>query len=60
MPGTDGKDPHNRSVKPDDDDEDLVDKMLKKAGCADQHYAIQLCMVEKQDWRKCQTEVKGT
>ena len=60
MPGLDGKDPHNRSIKPEEEDEDHVDKMMKKAGCAEQHYNIQACMVEHKDWRKCQTAVQGT
>ena len=61
MPEPEGKDPHNRSKKiEDEEDDDHVDQMLKKAGCLEQHYNIQACMVENKDWRKCQTEVKGT
>ena len=55
-----GKNPHNRSAKHDDDDEDdPVDKMLKKAGCLEQHYKVQECMVEYSDWRQCKSVVKG-
>ncbi|CAG0885677.1 unnamed protein product [Cyprideis torosa] len=38
-------------------DDDPVEKMLTKAGCLNQHYAIQECMAEYKDWRKCQKEV---
>lgn len=58
-------DPHNRlshkekSHDADDDDEDHVEKMLKKAGCAKEHYQVQECMAETKDWRKCQEHVKA-
>ena len=55
-----GSDPHNRSKNIEEDEDDPVDKMLKKAGCLEKHYNIQACMVENKDWRKCQAEVKGT
>ncbi|GLV33765.1 uncharacterized protein CBL_11348 [Carabus blaptoides fortunei] len=32
--------------------------MLKKTGCIDLHYKVQMCIAEKQDWRQCQNEVK--
>jgi len=57
-------DPHNRASKlakrddDDDDEEDPVDKMMEKLGCAEQHYQVQLCMMENKDWRKCQERVK--
>jgi len=55
-------DPHNRSrqVKKhdDDDEEDPVDKMMEKIGCGEQHYQVQLCMMENKDWRKCQEPVR--
>jgi len=53
-----GKDPHNRAAKHDDDEDDPVDKMLKKAGCLEKHYKVQECMVEHKDWRQCKAEVK--
>ena len=31
---------------------DRVIVMLEKAGCLEQHYKVQDCMVEHQDWRK--------
>ena len=42
-----------------EDDEDHVDKMLRKAGCAEAHYKVQECMAETKDWRKCQDLVKA-
>lgn len=41
-----------------EDDLDLVDKMLKKSGCANLHYKVQECIAETRDWRKCQSQVK--
>ncbi|KAF2364805.1 hypothetical protein FHG87_004432 [Trinorchestia longiramus] len=49
---------HNRDVKPSEEEDDPVEKMLKKAGCLEQHYSVQLCMAENKDWRKCQEVVK--
>lgn len=51
---------HNRTRQPSEDDEedDPLDRILKKSGCADLHYKVQFCMAEKQDWRQCQLEVK--
>lgn len=50
---------HDRSRKAveDDDEIDPFEAMLKKSGCAELHYAVQDCMAEHQDWRKCQKEV---
>ena len=56
-------DPHNRMKHKEkideDDEEDHVDKMLRKAGCAEAHYKVQECMAETKDWRKCQDLVKA-
>ena len=60
MPQDKERDPHNRSKNIEEDEDDPVDKMLKKAGCLEKHYNIQACMLENKDWRKCQAEVKGT
>ncbi|XP_063287859.1 cytochrome c oxidase assembly factor 4 homolog, mitochondrial [Pelobates fuscus] len=49
--------PHNRTRKP-DDEEDPVDQMIVRTGCAAAHYAVQECMAEHQDWRQCQTQVQ--
>ncbi|KAK1168141.1 hypothetical protein AOXY_G11018 [Acipenser oxyrinchus oxyrinchus] len=49
--------PHNRR-RPSEDEEDPVDHMIVKTGCAQLHYAVQDCMAENQDWRKCQPQVQ--
>ncbi|XP_015197881.1 cytochrome c oxidase assembly factor 4 homolog, mitochondrial isoform X2 [Lepisosteus oculatus] len=49
--------PHNRSRSEDEDDP--VDRMISKTGCAELHYAVQECMAEHQDWRKCQRQVQN-
>lgn len=49
--------PHNRQ-KPVDDDDDPVEKMLKKTGCLELHYAVQECVADTKDWRKCQSQVQ--
>ncbi|XP_029030197.1 cytochrome c oxidase assembly factor 4 homolog, mitochondrial [Betta splendens] len=48
--------PHDRSRK--DDEDDPVEQMISRTGCAELHYAVQECMAEKQDWRVCQDQVK--
>jgi len=52
--------PHERKLKEEKQEEelDLVDKLLQKSGCEEQHYKVQECMVEFQDWRKCQAVLK--
>ncbi|KAM4619960.1 cytochrome c oxidase assembly factor 4 homolog, mitochondrial [Polymixia lowei] len=47
---------HNRSRSEDEDDP--VERMISRTGCADLHYAVQECMAEHQDWRKCQSHVQ--
>ncbi|XP_034539542.1 cytochrome c oxidase assembly factor 4 homolog, mitochondrial isoform X1 [Notolabrus celidotus] len=49
--------PHDRSRKEEDED-DPVDRMISRTGCADLHYAVQECMAEHQDWRACQSQVQ--
>lgn len=50
---------HNRNKIVDDDDEvDPVEEMIKKTGCLEKHYAVQFCMADHSDWRKCQDVVK--
>jgi len=48
--------PHDWKRK--EEETDLVDKLLEKSGCADQHYAVSECMFDHQDWRKCQKPLK--
>jgi len=52
--------PHDRKLKEEklEEEEDLVDKLLQKSGCEEKHYKVQECMVEFQDWRKCQAVLK--
>ena len=52
--------PHQRKLKEEklEEEVDLVDKLLQKSGCEEQHYKVQECMVEFQDWRKCQAVLK--
>lgn len=49
--------PHDRSRK-DDDEDDPVERMISRTGCAELHYAVQECMAEHQDWRVCQSQVQ--
>lgn len=49
--------PHDRSRKEDDED-DPVERMISRTGCAELHYAVQECMAEHQDWRLCQSQVQ--
>ena len=53
--------PHERKLREDklEEEEDLVDQLLKKSGCTAEHYSVQECMVEHQDWRKCQAVLKN-
>jgi len=55
-----GGNPHQRKLKEEklEEEVDLVDKLLQKSGCEEQHYKVQECMVEFQDWRKCQGVLK--
>ena len=52
---------HDRKLREQklEEEEDLVDKLLKKSGCTEEHYLVQECMVEHQDWRKCQKVLKN-
>lgn len=49
--------PHDRSRK-DEEEDDPVDRMISRTGCAELHYAVQECMAEHQDWRACQSQVQ--
>lgn len=49
--------PHDRS-RTEVDEDDPVDRMILRTGCAELHYAVQECMAEHQDWRACQSQVK--
>lgn len=47
---------HDRS-KPEEEN-DLVDQLISRTGCSALHYAIQECMAENEDWRKCKRQVQ--
>ena len=49
-------DPHNRARHADNDD-DPVTLLLKQSGCYEVNTALQECMFEHKDWRKCQSLV---
>jgi len=40
------------------EEEDPVITMIRKTGCAQQHYNVQMCFSEYQDWRKCQEQTR--
>ncbi|XP_053167217.1 cytochrome c oxidase assembly factor 4 homolog, mitochondrial [Hemicordylus capensis] len=51
---------HNWSQKSKtEEEEDPLDQMISRTGCAAFHYAVQECMAEHQDWRKCQEQVQS-
>nr|XP_033804684.1 cytochrome c oxidase assembly factor 4 homolog, mitochondrial isoform X2 [Geotrypetes seraphini]XP_033804686.1 cytochrome c oxidase assembly factor 4 homolog, mitochondrial isoform X2 [Geotrypetes seraphini]XP_033804687.1 cytochrome c oxidase assembly factor 4 homolog, mitochondrial isoform X2 [Geotrypetes seraphini] len=41
-----------------EEEEDPLDQMIFRSGCAAFHYALQECMSEQRDWRKCQQQVQ--
>ncbi|XP_041469341.1 cytochrome c oxidase assembly factor 4 homolog, mitochondrial-like [Lytechinus variegatus] len=51
--------PHVRSRPDPDDEEDPVEKMISQTGCLELHYAVQECMADNRDWRKCQDHVSA-
>ncbi|EDM18334.1 similar to E2-induced gene 2 protein (predicted) [Rattus norvegicus] len=52
---------HNwtRQVKKDDEEEDPLDQLITRSGCAASHFAVQECMAQHQDWRRCQPQVQA-
>ncbi|KAM8899595.1 cytochrome c oxidase assembly factor 4 homolog, mitochondrial [Spinachia spinachia] len=50
--------PHDRRRKDEDEEDDPVEQMISRTGCAELHHAVQECMAEHQDWRLCQSHVK--
>ncbi|KPM03909.1 hypothetical protein NH340_JMT02927 [Sarcoptes scabiei] len=40
-----------------EEDKDALEEMLDRTGCKNQHFALQECMYEHKDWRKCQNLV---
>ncbi|KAM9321462.1 cytochrome c oxidase assembly factor 4 homolog, mitochondrial [Gastrophryne carolinensis] len=51
--------PHDRTRKAEQDEEDPVERMIGRTGCTPFHYAVMDCMAEHQDWRKCQPQVQS-
>ncbi|NXG45669.1 COA4 factor, partial [Psilopogon haemacephalus] len=50
------------SLKEEDEDEegeDPVDALISRTGCMEQHRALQECMAQGQDWRRCQPQVRA-
>ncbi|XP_034851429.1 60S ribosomal protein L18a isoform X1 [Mirounga leonina] len=47
-----------RQVKKEDEEEDPLDQLISRSGCAASHYAVQECMAQHQDWRQCQPQLK--
>ncbi|NXX94228.1 COA4 factor, partial [Centropus bengalensis] len=41
-----------------EDEEDPLDARIRRSGCLAQHRALQECMAEQQDWRRCQPQVR--
>nr|XP_044609487.1 cytochrome c oxidase assembly factor 4 homolog, mitochondrial isoform X2 [Equus asinus] len=48
-----------RQVKKEDEEEDPLDQLISRSGCAASHYAVQECMAQYQDWRQCQAQVQA-
>ncbi|NXV84150.1 COA4 factor, partial [Atlantisia rogersi] len=42
-----------------EEEEDPVDAMISRTGCAAQHRELQACMAARQDWRQCQPQVRA-
>ncbi|XP_048954860.1 uncharacterized protein LOC112667441 isoform X2 [Canis lupus dingo] len=45
-----------RQVKKENEEEDPLDQLISRSGCAASHYAVQECMAQHQDWRHCQPQ----
>uniref|UniRef100_H0WQN2 Cytochrome c oxidase assembly factor 4 homolog n=2 Tax=Otolemur garnettii TaxID=30611 RepID=H0WQN2_OTOGA len=48
-----------RQVKKEDEEEDPLDQLISRSGCAASHFAVQECMAQHQDWRQCQAQVQA-
>ncbi|XP_023619797.1 cytochrome c oxidase assembly factor 4 homolog, mitochondrial isoform X1 [Myotis lucifugus] len=48
-----------RQVKKEGEEEDPLDLLISRSGCAASHYAVQECMAQHQDWRQCQPQVQA-
>ncbi|XP_062910987.1 cytochrome c oxidase assembly factor 4 homolog, mitochondrial [Mobula hypostoma] len=63
VPGSGGMSFHDRGRRraagQEEEEEDPVDQMISRTGCASYHHAVQDCMAEHQDWRRCQGPVQA-
>ncbi|XP_037378847.1 cytochrome c oxidase assembly factor 4 homolog, mitochondrial [Talpa occidentalis] len=48
-----------RQEKKGGEEEDPLDQLISRSGCAASHYAVQECMAQHQDWRQCQPQVQA-
>ncbi|XP_075392150.1 cytochrome c oxidase assembly factor 4 homolog, mitochondrial-like [Tenrec ecaudatus] len=48
-----------RQVKKEDEEEDPVDQLISRSGCAVSHYTVQEYMAQNQGWRQCQPQVQA-
>ena len=49
----------NENVQEEEEEEDKLEAAIRKTGCSDENYAVQDCMFEHRDWRKCQSQVQA-
>ncbi|XP_031461972.1 cytochrome c oxidase assembly factor 4 homolog, mitochondrial [Phasianus colchicus] len=49
----------SRPKSQEEEEEDPVEAMVTRTGCAEQHWALQECMAEQRDWRRCQAQVQA-
>uniref|UniRef100_A0A8C4Q966 Cytochrome c oxidase assembly factor 4 homolog n=1 Tax=Eptatretus burgeri TaxID=7764 RepID=A0A8C4Q966_EPTBU len=42
-----------------EEERDPLDDILSRTGCLQLHHAVQACIAETQDWRRCQKEVSA-
>ncbi|XP_048798345.1 cytochrome c oxidase assembly factor 4 homolog, mitochondrial isoform X1 [Lagopus muta] len=49
----------SRPKSQEEEEEDPVEAMVSRTGCAEQHWALQECMAEQRDWRRCQAQVQA-
>uniref|UniRef100_A0A0N4ZGH5 CHCH domain-containing protein n=1 Tax=Parastrongyloides trichosuri TaxID=131310 RepID=A0A0N4ZGH5_PARTI len=47
---------HSNNIPP--EEVDKVEELIKNSGCWEEHLRLSDCMIENNDWRKCQKEVK--
>uniref|UniRef100_A0A8I3WJZ5 CHCH domain-containing protein n=2 Tax=Callithrix jacchus TaxID=9483 RepID=A0A8I3WJZ5_CALJA len=48
-----------RPVKKEEEEEDPLDQLISRSGCAASALAVQECMAQHQDWRQCQPQVQA-